>query len=204
MGNLCCRHYILGNAVGRPGRAETPRSGLTILLDYWSRLGRVCSMKISNVSFPQWSKDIKSLRSSLKVSQSEFGKSLRSSAMAVSRWERGQQPPPAECYLAMAKIAGPSFGWRFWSLVGISEDDVERMHAQRMRTKNEQHDFSAAVTILEIEVARSEARAKQRDTLFQDLPTQTLRREYQAIARAEANFARIVALHVKTLRSAIR
>ena len=104
----------------------------------------------------------------------------------------------------MAKIAGPSFGWRFWSLVGISEDDVERMHAQRMRTKNEQHDFSAAVTILEIEVARSEARAKQRDTLFHDLPTQTLRREYQAIARAEANFARIVALHVKTLRRAIR
>jgi transcriptional regulator with XRE-family HTH domain len=161
-------------------------------------------MKISNVSLPQWSKDIKSLRSSLKVSQSEFGKSLRSSAMAVSRWERGQQPPREACYLAMAKIAGPSFGWKFWSLVGISEDDVERMHAQRMRTKNEQHDFSAAVTILEIEVARSEARAKQRDTLFQDLPTQTLRREYQAIARAEANFARIVGLHVKTLRRAIR
>ena len=162
---MCCRHYILGmRLAGLAGRS------LTLLLNYWSRLGRVCSMKISNVSLPQWSKDIKSLRSSLKVSQSEFGKSLRASAMAVSRWEHGQQPPPAECYLAMAKIAGPSFGWKFWSLVGISEDDVERMHARRMRTKNEQHDFSAAVTILEIEVARSETRAKQRDTLFQDLP----------------------------------
>ena len=52
-------------------------------------------MKISNVSLPQWSKDIKSLRSSLRVSQSAFGKSLRFSAMAVSRWERGEQPPPA-------------------------------------------------------------------------------------------------------------
>jgi transcriptional regulator with XRE-family HTH domain len=161
-------------------------------------------MTISNASLPQWSKDIKSLRSSLNLSQSDFGKSLRFSAMAVSRWERGQQPPPTEGYLAMAKIAGPPFGWRFWSLVGISEDDVERMHGQRMRTKKEQHDFSAAVTILQIEVARSEARATQRDALFQDLPTQTLRREYQAIARAEANFVRIVALHAKTLRRAIR
>jgi transcriptional regulator with XRE-family HTH domain len=161
-------------------------------------------MTISKSSLPKWSRDIKSLRASLKLSQSEFGKSLRFSAMAVSRWERGRQPPSSECYLAMAKIADPSFGWKFWSLAGISEDDVERMHAQRMRTKNEQHDLSAAVTILEIEVARSEARATQRDTLFQDLPTQTLRREYQAIARAEANFARIVALHVKTLKSAIR
>jgi hypothetical protein len=161
-------------------------------------------MTISNASLPQWSRDVKSLRCSLKLSQSDFGKSLRSSAMAVSRWERGRQAPPVECYLAMAKIAGPSFGWRFWSLVGISEDDVERMHAQRMRTRNEPHDFSAALTILEIEVARSEARATQRDTLFQDLPTQTLRREYQVIARAEANFVRMVALHVKTLRRAIR
>jgi transcriptional regulator with XRE-family HTH domain len=161
-------------------------------------------MTISKPSLPQWSRNIKSLRSSLKLSQSEFGKSLRFSAMAVSRWERGRQPPPAECYLAMAKIAGPSFGWKFWSLVGISEDDVERMHALRTRTKNEQHDFSAAVAVLEIEVARSEARATQRDALFQDLPTQTLRREYQAIARAEAKFARIVALHMKTLRGAIR
>jgi len=161
-------------------------------------------MTISNASLPQWSRDIKALRSSLKLSQSEFGKSLRFSGMAVSRWERGKQPPPTDCYLAMAKIAGPSFAWKFWSLVGISEDDVERMHAQRMRTKNEQHDFSAAVAVLEIEVARSGARATQRDALFQDLPTQTRRREYQAIARAEANFVRIVALHAKTLRSAIR
>jgi hypothetical protein len=108
--------------------------------------------------------------------------------MAVSRWERGEAPSAA-CYLAMAKIAGPSFGWVFWNLAGITENDVERIPTQKARSKKDQHDLSAAIAILEIEVARSEARATRRDALFQDLPTQALRREYKTIARAEANFA---------------
>jgi transcriptional regulator with XRE-family HTH domain len=158
----------------------------------------------SSASVPQWSKDIQSFRSSLKLSQSEFGKRLNSSAMAVSRWERGEQPPSAACYLAMAKIAGPSFGWAFWNRAGITEDDVERIPTQKARTKKGQHDLSAAIAILEIEVARSEARATRRDALFQDLPTQALRREYKTIARAEANFARIAAGLIQTLKGAIR
>jgi hypothetical protein len=120
--------------------------------------------------------------------------------MAVSRWEQGKQAPPASCYLAMGRIAGPSFGWVFWNLAGVTEDDVRRMPAQKARTKKRRHHLSAAITVLEIEVARSEARAARRDALFQDLPTQALRREYKIVARAEATFARFIASHIQMLK----
>ena len=125
----------------------------------------------SPASVPQWSTNIKSLRSSLKLSQSELGKKLNCSAMTVSRWEQGKQPPSTTCYVAMGRIAGPSFGWVFWNLAGITEDDVQRMPTQKARTKKGQRHLSTAITVLEIEVARSEARAARRDALFQDLPT---------------------------------
>jgi transcriptional regulator with XRE-family HTH domain len=152
-------------------------------------------------SVPQWSREIKSLRSGLQLSQFELGKRLNCSAMAVSRWEQGKQPPSAACYVAMGKIAGPSFGWVFWNLAGITEDDVRRMPIQKARTKKAQHHLSTAITILEIEIARSEARAARRDALFQDLPTQALRREYKIIARAEAGFARLIASHIQMLKT---
>ena len=154
----------------------------------------------SLASVPLWSTNIKSLRSSLKLSQSEFGKKLNCSAMTVSRWEQGKQPPSATCYVAMGRIAGPSFGWVFWNFAGITEDDVQRMPAQRARTKEGQHHLSTAITVLEIEVARSAARAARRDALFQDLPTQALRREYKIIARAEATFARLITSQIQMLK----
>lgn len=155
----------------------------------------------SLASVPQWSTNIKSLRSSLKLSQSELGKKLNCSAMTVSRWEQGKQPPSATCYVAMGRIAGPSFGWVFWNLAGITEDDVQRMPTQKARTKKGQRHLSTAITVLEIEVARREARAARRDALFQDLPTQALRREYKIIARAEATFARLIASHIQMLKT---
>jgi transcriptional regulator with XRE-family HTH domain len=157
----------------------------------------------SLASVPQWSRNIKSLRSGLKLSQSELGKRLNCSAMTVSRWEQGKQPPSTANYLGIGKIAGPSFGWVFWNLAGMAEDDVRRMPIQKARTKKGQQHLSTAITVLEIEVARSEARAARRDALFQDLPTQTLRREYKIIAREEAAFARLIASHVQMLKSFI-
>ena len=121
--------------------------------------------------------------------------------MAVSRWEQGKQPPSAANYLEIGKIAGPSFGWVFWNLAGITEDDVRRMPIQKARTKKGQHHLSTAITVLEIEIARSEVRAARRDALFQDLPTQTLRREYRIIARAESTFARLIASHIQMLKT---
>jgi hypothetical protein len=69
------------------------------------------------------------------------------------------------------------------------------------KTKKELRLLSTAITVLEIEVARSETRAARRDALFQDLPTQTLRREYKIIAKAEGTFARLVASHIQMLKS---
>jgi transcriptional regulator with XRE-family HTH domain len=157
----------------------------------------------SLASVPQWSRNIKSLRAGLKLSQFDLGKKLNCSAMAVSRWERGEQPPTAACYLALAKIAGPSSGWIFWNLAGVSEDDLQRMPTQKAKTKKELHRLSTAITVLEIEVARSEARAAKRNALFQDLPTQALRREYKIIARAEDTFARLIASHIQMLKSVV-
>ena len=59
----------------------------------------------------------------LRLSQSEFGKRLKHSAMAVSRWERSEQPPYGQ--LLSGKVAGRSFGWLFWNLAGITEHDIQ-------------------------------------------------------------------------------
>ncbi len=47
--------------------------------------------------------------------------------MVVSRWERGLQKPPADCLIAMGKIAGSAAGWYFWKLAGITPSDATRM-----------------------------------------------------------------------------
>jgi len=75
---------------------------------------------------PRLGERIKRLRKSLKLSQDQFGRRLNCSAMAVSRWERGQRPPTA-CLLAMGKIAGPPRGWYFWNVAGITIKDVRVM-----------------------------------------------------------------------------
>lgn len=120
--------------------------------------------------------------------------------MAVSRWERGEQPPSADCYLGMAKVAGRSFGRLFWNLAGITEHNVHRLPSHGASTKKGQHHLSKAIAALETEVARSESRAARLDAFFPDLPTKELRREYKVIARAEANFARLVARHIQMLK----
>ena len=37
------------------------------------------------------------------------------------------QKPPADCLIAMGKMAGPPAGWYFWKLAGIEPDDARRM-----------------------------------------------------------------------------
>jgi hypothetical protein len=47
--------------------------------------------------------------------------------MVISRWERGLQKPPADCLIAMGKMAGPRSGWFFWKMAGIDPADAKRM-----------------------------------------------------------------------------
>jgi DNA-binding transcriptional regulator YiaG len=56
----------------------------------------------------EWAKRILALRRRLKMSQSDLGKQMNASAMAVSRWERGVQEPPANVYIQLGNLTGGS------------------------------------------------------------------------------------------------
>ncbi|OLB19938.1 MAG: hypothetical protein AUH15_13100 [Acidobacteriales bacterium 13_2_20CM_55_8] len=68
------------------------------------------------------------------VSQAELGKQLNSSAMAVSRWERGAQEPPANIYIQLGNITGDPECWYFWGRAGLDSGDLMRV-AHRLRKK---------------------------------------------------------------------
>lgn len=73
---------------------------------------------------PEWSRTIEGLRRSLKLSQAELGKQLETSAMAISRWERGEAEPPADAYIRLGKLAGDPLCWFFWGRAGLTTADV--------------------------------------------------------------------------------
>jgi SOS-response transcriptional repressor LexA len=72
------------------------------------------------------------------ISQSELGKQLNSSAMAVSRWERGVQDPPANIYIQLGNLTGDPECWYFWGRAGLHSGDLMRvLPAVRMRLHKE-------------------------------------------------------------------
>jgi SOS-response transcriptional repressor LexA/DNA-binding XRE family transcriptional regulator len=81
----------------------------------------------TRAAVPEWSQKISNFRKSLKLSQSEFGKRLGSSAMAVSRWERGIQEAPADVYIQLGNLAGDPLCWYFWGCAGLRTVDVMRV-----------------------------------------------------------------------------
>ena len=83
---------------------------------------------------PAYARRIKALRQSLSLNQLQFGKRLKCSSMVISRWERGLQKPPADCLIAMGKIAGPPAGWFFWKMAGIHPADARRMLQEDQRS----------------------------------------------------------------------
>ena len=75
----------------------------------------------------EWAKRILALRRRLKLSQSDLGKQMNASAMAVSRWERGVQEPPANVYIQLGNLTGDPECWYFWGQAGLSSDDLMRV-----------------------------------------------------------------------------
>jgi len=75
----------------------------------------------------EWAKRIIALRRRLQMSQSELGKQMNTSAMAVSRWERGVQEPPANVYVQLGNLTGDPECWYFWGRAGLSSDDLMRV-----------------------------------------------------------------------------
>jgi SOS-response transcriptional repressor LexA len=52
---------------------------------------------------------------------------MNSSAMAVSRWERGVQEPPANIYIQLGNVTGDPECWYFWGRAGLSSEDLMRV-----------------------------------------------------------------------------
>jgi SOS-response transcriptional repressor LexA len=75
---------------------------------------------------PEWAEQIEKLRRRLGLSQSRLGQQLQYSAMAISRWERGMQEPPADCYIKLGDLAGNPDCWYFWERAGLKSSDVIR------------------------------------------------------------------------------
>src|SRR6201982_702869 len=76
---------------------------------------------------PEWARTIKEVRRKLKLSQSQLAESLETSAMAISRWERGEFEPSADAYLRLGKWMGDPLCWFFWGRAGLSTADVMRV-----------------------------------------------------------------------------
>jgi SOS-response transcriptional repressor LexA len=83
--------------------------------------------KTRNHQEPDWARRIVGLRRRLALSQSEFGKKLNASAMAVSRWERGVQEAPANIYVQLGNMTGDPECWYFWGRAGLHSDDLMRV-----------------------------------------------------------------------------
>ena len=94
--------------------------------------------KTRNTTDREWASRIIALRRRMGVSQSELGKQLNSSAMAVSRWERGVQDPPADIYIQLGNITGDPECWYFWGRAGLHSGDLMRvLPAVRSRLQKE-------------------------------------------------------------------
>ena len=61
------------------------------------------------------------------MSQTAFGQEVHSSAMGVSRWERGAQEPPSHSYIELGNLAGDPDCWYFWGRAGLRSEDLMRV-----------------------------------------------------------------------------
>jgi SOS-response transcriptional repressor LexA len=81
----------------------------------------------------EWSSAISDLRQRFELSQTAFGKKFHSSAMAVSRWERGVQEPTASSYIELGNLAGDPQCWYFWARAGLRHEDLMQVLPQLRR-----------------------------------------------------------------------
>jgi transcriptional regulator with XRE-family HTH domain len=85
----------------------------------------MCGKSASAV--PEWSRKILAFRRSRKLTQSGLAKELNTSAMAVSRWERGEAEPSAEVYIRLGHLVGDPLCWFFWGRAGLNTADLMRI-----------------------------------------------------------------------------
>jgi phage repressor protein C with HTH and peptisase S24 domain len=113
---------------------------------------------------PEWATSISDLRHHLNLSQSDFGQRLHSSAMGVSRWERGNQEPSASSYIELGNLAGAPLCWYFWGRAGLPPEDLMRV----MPTLRERFSRSPVIGLSVARVGSGEK--KLRTTQFVSIP----------------------------------
>ncbi len=74
-------------------------------------------------------KQIEQLRMKFAMSQTDFAKRFRTTAMSLSRWERGVNPPEARALLKLGLLAKKQGmdGWMFWNEAGLKKEDARAM-----------------------------------------------------------------------------
>jgi SOS-response transcriptional repressor LexA len=90
--------------------------------------------KSKNSTKPDWASMISRLRKKLDLSQTSFGQEVHTSAMGVSRWERGAQEPPSHSYIELGNLAGDPDCWFFWGRAGLRSEDLMRV-LPKLRTR---------------------------------------------------------------------
>ncbi len=75
---------------------------------------------------PDWTNQIRGLRHKLLLNQEELGQRLHYSAMAISRWERGEQEPTDRGYIELGNLAGDPDCWYFWGRAGLDNGTLLR------------------------------------------------------------------------------
>jgi SOS-response transcriptional repressor LexA len=80
---------------------------------------------VSKSAIPEQAKRIQKFRVSLGMSQAQLGEELQYSPMAISRWERGIQEPPADIYIKLGKLAAGQDRWFFWESAGLKKTDFQ-------------------------------------------------------------------------------
>jgi SOS-response transcriptional repressor LexA len=83
--------------------------------------------QLRNTACPEWSRKVEALRGRLSQSQSSLAHELNTSAMTVSRWERGTQEPSAALYIQLGNLAGDPECWYFWERAGLHTADLMRV-----------------------------------------------------------------------------
>src|SRR5580698_11246888 len=87
----------------------------------------------SKPAMPEWARYIRELRDKLRMNQVELGQRLHYSAMAISRWERGEQEPTDRGYIELGNLAGDPDCWYFWGRAGLHSEDLMRVMPQLQR-----------------------------------------------------------------------
>ena len=87
--------------------------------------------KKSKTPEPEWSRPIQELRRKLGLNQVELGLRLHYSAMAISRWERGEQEPTDRGYIELGNLAGDPNCWYFWGRAGLHSENLLRVMPTR-------------------------------------------------------------------------